>query len=71
MITDDIHILPTCNTPEFIFSNEGIIKIKGRGVFGNNNEVTVQIFNSPQPQITPSAKLGDFYFQITEPGLPE
>lgn len=45
MATGEIHILPTCNTPEFIFSPDGIIKIKGRGVFANNTEVTVQIFN--------------------------
>ena len=45
MKTGEIHILPTCNIPEFIFSPEGIIKIKGRGLFGHNTEVTEQILN--------------------------
>ena len=36
-----------------------------------SGEPGVRIPLSPQPKITPSAKLGDFYFQITEPGLPE
>src|SRR5664280_320226 len=45
MATGEIHILPTGNTPEFIFNPEGIIKIKGRGLFENNTEVTGQILN--------------------------
>jgi hypothetical protein len=45
METGGIHILPTCNIPEFLFSPEGIIKIKGRGLFGNNTDVTEQILN--------------------------
>jgi hypothetical protein len=43
MKTGEIHILPTCNILEFLFSPEGNIKIKGRGLFGNNTEVTGQI----------------------------
>jgi hypothetical protein len=39
----EIHILPTNNTPEFIFNPDGIIKIKGRGLFGNKTEVSDQI----------------------------
>jgi hypothetical protein len=45
MKTGEIHILPTCNIPEFLFSPEGIIKIKGRGLFGNNTEVIEQVLN--------------------------
>jgi len=45
MKTGETHILPTGNIPEFLFSPEGNIKIKGRGLFGNNTEVTGQILN--------------------------
>ena len=45
MVTDELHILPTDNTPEFIFSPEGIIKIKGRGLYGSQTEVPEQITN--------------------------
>jgi hypothetical protein len=45
MIIDEIHILPTDKTPEFIFSPEGIIKIKGRGLYGSQTEVPEQITN--------------------------
>ena len=45
MATGEIHILPTSNTPEFIFKHDGYIKIKGRGLFENNIEVTGQILN--------------------------
>jgi Domain of unknown function (DUF1987). len=43
MMTGEIHILPTANTPEFHFSPDGIIKIRGRGLIGNKSEVTEQI----------------------------
>ncbi|HEY5124060.1 MAG TPA: SiaC family regulatory phosphoprotein [Ignavibacteria bacterium] len=39
MITGEIHILPTDNTPEFHFRPEGIITIRGRGLFENTTEV--------------------------------
>ena len=45
MITGEIHILPTDYTPEFIFNPEGMIKIRGRGLFQNNAEVIEQIMN--------------------------
>ena len=41
----EIHILPTDNTPEFLCSSEGTIKIRGRGLFGNKTEVNDQIMN--------------------------
>ena len=45
MVTDELHILPTNKTPEFIFSPEGIIKIRGRGLYGSQTEVPEQITN--------------------------
>jgi hypothetical protein len=45
MAIDEIHILPTDKSPEFILSPEGIIKIKGRGLFGSKTNVTEQIMN--------------------------
>ena len=45
MLTGEIHILPTDNTPEFLFSPEGIITIRGRGLFGDKTKVTEQIMN--------------------------
>ncbi|HEY5122336.1 MAG TPA: hypothetical protein VIK14_01230 [Ignavibacteria bacterium] len=43
MITGEIHILPTDNAPEFNFSSEGMIKIRGRGLFQNNRPVILMI----------------------------
>jgi hypothetical protein len=43
MILGDLHILPTDNTPEFLFSPDGILKIRGRGLFQNKTEVIEQI----------------------------
>ena len=45
MILSELHILPTHNTPEFLFSPDGILKIKGRGMFQNKNEAIEQIMN--------------------------
>jgi hypothetical protein len=45
MVTKRLHILQTHNTPEFIFSPEGTIKIKGRALMVNNSEVPKQIKN--------------------------
>jgi hypothetical protein len=35
MILDEVHILPTDNTPEVLLNPEGIIKIKGRALTVN------------------------------------
>jgi hypothetical protein len=43
MISGELHILPTDNTPEFLFNPDGMIKIRGRGLFGNNTEATEQL----------------------------
>ena len=45
MKIDDLHILPTDNTPEFLFSPDGMLKIRGRGLFQNKNEVIEQIMD--------------------------
>ena len=45
MTIDGLHILPTHNTPEFIISPDGIIKIKGRALFVDNTEIPEQIMN--------------------------
>ena len=45
MAAGKLHILPTGNTPEFLFNSDGIIKIKGRGLTGNNSEVVQSIMN--------------------------
>jgi hypothetical protein len=45
MLTSEVHILPTENTPEFLLNPEGIIKIKGRGLIVNEIEVSEQIMN--------------------------
>jgi hypothetical protein len=37
-----LHILPTENTPEFLFSPDGMIRIKGRGLFQNKTEAIEQ-----------------------------
>jgi hypothetical protein len=42
---DEIHISRTNQTPEFIFSPEGIIKIVGRGLFNDKPEITDQLIS--------------------------
>jgi hypothetical protein len=42
---DEIHILPTNQTPEFIFSPQGIIKIRGRGLFLDNPEFNARMIS--------------------------
>jgi SiaC family regulatory phosphoprotein len=43
MITDEVHILPTNKTPEFLFKPEGFIKIKGRAIDESRAGVPEQI----------------------------
>jgi len=45
MMQGEIHILPTDNTPEFLFSPDGILKIRGRGLYGNKTNEIEQIMN--------------------------
>jgi len=43
MSLGELHILPTENTPEFLFSPDGMMRIKGRGLFQNKTEAIEQI----------------------------
>jgi hypothetical protein len=43
MTLGELYILPTENTPEFLFRPDGMIRIKGRGLFQNKTEVIEQI----------------------------
>jgi SiaC family regulatory phosphoprotein len=45
MMQGEIHILPTDNTPEFLFSADGMLKIRGRGLYGNKTKETEQVEN--------------------------
>lgn len=45
MKSGEFHILPTDHTPEFLFSDKGTIKIKGRGLYGTKSEVSDQIMD--------------------------
>jgi|WetSurSiteA1Bulk_404760.scaffolds.fasta_scaffold56173_2 hypothetical protein len=44
-IDDEIHILSTNQTPEYIFSGEGIFTIRGRGLYCEKPELTGQIIS--------------------------
>jgi hypothetical protein len=57
METGEIHILPTDNTPEFLFSPDGMIKIRGRGLFGNKTETTEQLGNWIDEYVTNPAEI--------------
>jgi hypothetical protein len=45
MLTGEIHILPTDNTPEFHFNSDGMFKIRGRGLYKNKTEDVEQVLN--------------------------
>ncbi|MDP4222048.1 MAG: SiaC family regulatory phosphoprotein [Bacteroidota bacterium] len=45
MVKSKLHILPTDNTPEFIFNPDGIIKIKGRALVVNKTDVPEDIMS--------------------------
>ena len=52
----EIHILPTTNSPEFLFRPDGMIKIIGRGLYVNKTIVTEQILNWIDEYISNPAK---------------
>ncbi len=52
MDKEEIHILQTQNTPEFIFNPKGIIKIKGRSLIVDNTEIPKQIMNGFEAYIS-------------------
>lgn len=43
METGEIHILPTDTAPEFIFGPDGMLKIRGRGLYSNCSEVSAEV----------------------------
>jgi hypothetical protein len=45
MMQGEIHILPTDKTPEFLFSTDGMLNIRGRGLYKNRTQETEQIVN--------------------------
>jgi hypothetical protein len=45
MKIDEVHILPTDKTPEYLFNPDGNIKIKGRGVAATVTGVPPKIMN--------------------------
>jgi hypothetical protein len=45
MVTDEVHILPTKKTPEFILKPEGFIKIKGRAIDESRTGIPGQIMS--------------------------
>jgi hypothetical protein len=57
MMSGELHILPTDSTPEFLFSPDGMIKIRGRGLFGNKTETTEQLGNWIDEYVTNPAEI--------------
>lgn len=57
MIEGEIHILPTYNTPEFIFKNDGTIIIRGRALLGNRTKVSDKLINWIEQYITDPAEI--------------
>ena len=45
LFDNEIHILPTNQTPEYIFNCKGVIKIQGRGLYCDKPELSALIFN--------------------------
>ena len=56
-IDNDIHILATNQTPEFIFNNEGIIKIRGRALYCDKPESSDRIISWIEGYIKNPAKV--------------
>jgi hypothetical protein len=57
LIDNEIHVLPTNQTPEFIFNYEGIIKIRGRGLYCDKPELSDQINNWIEGYLNNPAKI--------------
>lgn len=43
MALGEVHILPTCSTPEFHLSCNGILKLSGRGLYKTKEEVNEKV----------------------------
>lgn len=56
-IDNEIHILRTNQTPEFIFNYEGIIKIRGRGLYCDKPELSDQIMSWIERYLNNPAKI--------------
>jgi hypothetical protein len=56
-IDNEIHILPTHQTPEFIFNCQGIIKIQGRGLYCDKPELDDQIISWVEGYLNNPAKI--------------
>ncbi len=54
---EEIHILPTNQTPEFIFRPDGFIKIRGRGLFSDRPEGSERIINWIEAYLKNPAKV--------------
>jgi hypothetical protein len=57
MITEEVHILPTKNTPEVLLNPKGIIKIKGRAIHESITGVPEQILKWIDSYLTEPAEL--------------
>jgi hypothetical protein len=54
---NEIHILSTNQTPEYIFNYSGVIKIKGRGLYCDKPELSAQIFRWLEDYLNNPAKV--------------
>jgi hypothetical protein len=64
MITEEVHILPTNKTPEFLLKPEGIIKIKGRAIDESITKVPDQIVNWIDAYVNDPAKLTEVFIAL-------
>jgi len=58
-IDNEIHILPTNQTPEYIFKYNGVIKIMGRGLYCDKPELSAQLFRWIENYLNNPAKVTD------------
>jgi hypothetical protein len=56
LIDNGIHILPTNQTPEYIFNHIGVIKIRGRGLYCDKPEFSALIYNWIEDYLNNPAK---------------
>ncbi len=45
MLLGELQILPTANTPEFLFNSQGVFEIKGRGLYAGKEEVSQKVWD--------------------------
>ena len=56
-IENEVHILSTNQTPEFIFNYDGIIKIQGRGLYCDKPDISDQIISWIEGYLNNPAKI--------------